>query len=83
MLRDQLGAWLNKAGASAVDIAAIESAVLEAVTNAVEHAYDESGGRVQMEGLIDGSGRACMTAIDREPGARPISSRGTAVGGSR
>ncbi len=49
MLRERLGAWLSVVGASAADIVAIESAVLEAVTNAVEHAYDGCAGRVQVE----------------------------------
>jgi ABC-type transporter Mla MlaB component len=40
-------------------------ATLEAVTNSIEHAYPGGGGgRVLVEGSIDGDGRACLTVSD-------------------
>lgn len=63
-LRRRLEAWLVGTGAGEPDVVAVQIAVLEAVTNAIEHAYDEPGGWVRVEGLLDGVGRACMTVID-------------------
>ena len=64
VLRGRLEDWLIAVGASEADIASIEIGVLEAVTNAVEHAYDEPGGRVRVEASLDEQGRACVTVID-------------------
>lgn len=64
-LRRRLEAWLEGLGASEADVVSIELAVLEAVTNSVEHAYPAGGGRVQVEGVLDGEGRACMTVLDQ------------------
>ena len=49
--------------------------MLEAVSNAVEHAYAEPAGRIRVEGVLDAQGRACFTVIDhgqwRPPAADP------------
>lgn len=79
-LRHDLGGWLAAVGASESDVQAIQVAVGEAVTNAVEHAYagagagsrttgqDDTaggaGGRVTVEGYHDVDGRACLTVTD-------------------
>lgn len=82
---DQLGAvrrrllrWLDSMGATPADRSAIEIAVLEAVSNAVQHAYSEPGGRVRVEGRLAGSGRVHLSVSDEgrwraappEPGGR-------------
>lgn len=74
-LRRDLEAWLVEVGAGDADIASIEIAVLEAVTNSVEHAYPEGGGTVHVEAHLDGTGRVCVTIADtgtwRPPPADP------------
>jgi anti-anti-sigma factor len=70
-LREELEKWLIGLGASEPDIASIEIGVLEAATNAVDHAYDGSGGRIQVEGVLDEQGRACMTVVDQGRWRRP------------
>ncbi len=77
-LRTRLASWLTDLGAGDDDVIAVQIGVLETVTNAVEHAYDSPGGRVQVEGKVDGNGRASLTVIDHgrwrraaaEPGKR-------------
>jgi serine phosphatase RsbU (regulator of sigma subunit)/anti-sigma regulatory factor (Ser/Thr protein kinase)/anti-anti-sigma regulatory factor len=64
-LRGRLQDWLVALGAGEHDIASIEIGVLEAVSNAVEHAYSGATGRVRVEGVLDAHGRACFTVIDR------------------
>jgi PAS domain S-box-containing protein len=64
-LRGRLQDWLVALGAGEHDIASIEIGVLEAVSNAVEHAYTGSTGLVRVEGVLDAHGRACFTVIDR------------------
>lgn len=63
-LRTRLETWLTGLGACDDDVVAVQIGVLETVTNAVEHAYDAPGGRVQVEGTVDGNGRASLTVID-------------------
>ncbi|WP_300017874.1 SpoIIE family protein phosphatase [Pseudonocardia sp.] len=63
-LRRALEVWLTDLGAGESDIASIEIAVLEAVTNSVEHAYAGATGTVRVEGTLDGQGRVCMSVID-------------------
>jgi anti-sigma regulatory factor (Ser/Thr protein kinase) len=63
-LRARLEDWLVALGADEPDIASIEIGVLEAVSNAVEHAYDIPGGRIRVEGALDTQGRACLTVVD-------------------
>ena len=63
-LRARLEDWLVALGAAEPDIASIEIGVLEAVSNAVEHAYDIPGGRIRVEGALDTQGRACLTVVD-------------------
>ena len=63
-LRTGLTRWLNALGASDEDVNAVLLATLEAVTNSIEHAYPGGGGRVLVEGSIDGDGRACLTVSD-------------------
>jgi anti-anti-sigma factor len=63
-LRKQLEVWLVSVGAGESDVASIEIAVLEAVTNSIEHAYAEPGGTVRVEGELDGQGRISMNVID-------------------
>ena len=63
-MRARLEDWLVALGADEPDIASIEIGVLEAVSNAVEHAYDLPGGRIRVEGALDEQGRACLTVVD-------------------
>lgn len=74
-LRESLHAWLAEMGASSHDIVSTELAVLEAAANVVEHAYSEPGGRLVVEGTVDGDGRAYLTVSDtgtwRPAGADP------------
>jgi anti-anti-sigma factor len=65
VVRGQLDRWLDTLGASAEDVQAIQLAVGEAVTNAVEHAYPDGPGPVVVEGYHDTAGRACLTVTDR------------------
>ncbi len=65
-LRDDLSRWLDTLGASERDVQAIQLAVGEAMTNAVEHAYPAGQpGTVLVDGYHDVSGRACLTVSDR------------------
>jgi len=85
VLRERLDAWLGALGAGRADAMAISLSVLEATANAIEHAYrGAQGGRVRVEGTLDGGGRACMTVIDhgtwRQPDVDPGSrGRGLAL----
>jgi anti-anti-sigma factor len=63
-LRARLDDWLNALGGSDEDTLAIRFAVLEAVSNVIEHAYSGDAGSVLVEGLHDDEGRICMTVSD-------------------
>jgi anti-anti-sigma factor len=63
-LRTRLEDWLNALGGSDEDTLAIRFAVLEAVSNVIEHAYPDDAGSVRVEGLHDDAGRICMTVGD-------------------
>ncbi len=63
-LRRDLEDWLVEVGAGEGDIASIEIAVLEAVTNSVEHAYSDVPGTVRVEAQLDGAGRVCVSVLD-------------------
>jgi anti-anti-sigma factor len=75
-VRRRLQEWLRILGAGRAQSTAVEIAVLEAVSNAIQHAYPEkAGGRVRVEGALDGSGRLSLTISDdgrwRVPGPDP------------
>ncbi|MGE3284738.1 MAG: SpoIIE family protein phosphatase [Pseudonocardia sp.] len=64
-VRRRLQEWLGGVGAGRAQSTAVEIAVLEAVSNAMQHAYPEAaGGRVRVEGGLDGSGRLSLTVSD-------------------
>jgi anti-anti-sigma factor len=63
-LRSQLDDWLDELGGSDEDTLAIRFAVLEAVSNVIEHAYPDDAGWVRVEGLHDDAGRISMTVSD-------------------
>jgi anti-anti-sigma factor len=63
-LRTRLDDWLNALDGSDEDTLAIRFAVLEAVSNVIEHAYPDAAGSVRVEGLHDDAGRICMTVSD-------------------
>jgi anti-anti-sigma factor len=63
-LRAQLDDWLIARGGSDEDTIAIRFAVLEAVSNVIEHAYPDEPESVRVEGLHDDAGRICMTVSD-------------------
>lgn len=63
-LRTRLAAWLTTLGGNDDDVFAIQVAVLEAVSNVIEHAYPDDAGSARVEGLLDGAGRVCMTITD-------------------
>ncbi len=65
-LRTRLAAWVREVGADEEDVQYIQLAVVEAVTNAVEHAYpDGVSGRYLVEGHLDERGRAVLSVSDR------------------
>ncbi|MDT7615813.1 MAG: hypothetical protein QOF00_3260 [Pseudonocardiales bacterium] len=70
-LRTPLGDWLTLLGGGNDDALAVQLAVLEAVSNVIEHAYADDAGSVRVEGLLDGAGRVCMTVTDTGRWAPP------------
>jgi anti-anti-sigma factor len=74
-LRTELDGWLDTLGGSDEDTLAVRFAVLEAVSNVIEHAYPDDAGSVWVEGLLDDAGRVCMTVSDTgrwvQPPVRP------------
>ena len=80
-LRARLEDWLVALGTDEPDIASIEIGVLEAVSNAVEHAYDIPGGRIRVEGTLDTQGRACLTVVDHGRWRTRTRTRATAGAG--
>jgi PAS domain S-box-containing protein len=74
-LRAGLDGWLDACGAAEDDRWAVIGAVIEAVSNGVEHAYGDAGGRVRIRGELGRDGRACFTVSDsgrwREPDPGP------------
>jgi anti-sigma regulatory factor (Ser/Thr protein kinase)/anti-anti-sigma regulatory factor len=83
-LRAQLGAWLGELGADDDDVAGLQLAVTEAVSNSIEHGYGGDGGTVRVEATLDESGRLRCTVRDRgrwrEPDPHPgYRGRGLAI----
>jgi serine phosphatase RsbU (regulator of sigma subunit)/anti-sigma regulatory factor (Ser/Thr protein kinase)/anti-anti-sigma regulatory factor len=78
LLRERLETWLRTLGAGSADLFNAQIAVVEAVSNAVEHAYPGGGGEVLIRGQLDGSGEVELTVrdfgqwrpVDPEPGLR-------------
>ena len=70
-LRTRLDAWLTSLGGSDDDVLAVRFAVLEAVSNVIEHAYPDDAGPVRVDGLLDAAGRVCMTITDTGRWAPP------------
>jgi anti-anti-sigma factor len=63
-LRARLDDWLTSLGGSDDDVLAVRFAVLEAVSNVIDHAYPDDAGPVRVEGVLDAVGRICMTVAD-------------------
>ncbi|MGQ0482540.1 MAG: SpoIIE family protein phosphatase [Pseudonocardia sp.] len=66
MLRQRLEGWLRTLGAGSQDLFSVQIAVVEAVTNAVEHAYPAgTSGGVRIQGRLEGNGELVMIVRDR------------------
>jgi serine phosphatase RsbU (regulator of sigma subunit)/anti-sigma regulatory factor (Ser/Thr protein kinase)/anti-anti-sigma regulatory factor len=83
-LRAELGRWLADLGADGEDVAGLQLAVTEAVSNSIEHGYRTGGGAVQIDATLDDDGRLRCTVSDqgrwREPAADPgFRGRGLAI----
>ena len=74
-LRRVLNGWLDACGAVEEDCWAVVGAVIEAVSNCIDHAYDGDDGLVQVRGELSADGRAALTISDhgrwRPPDPRP------------
>jgi anti-anti-sigma factor len=74
-LRRVLNGWLEGCGAAEEDCWAVVGAVIEAVSNSIDHAYDGDGGSVLVRGELAADGRAALTISDhgrwRPPDPRP------------
>lgn len=78
LLRQRLEGWLKALGAGSEDLFNAQIAVVEAVTNAVEHAYPGGGGTIEVRGRLNGGGAIEMVVrdfgqwrpVDPEPGLR-------------
>jgi serine phosphatase RsbU (regulator of sigma subunit)/anti-sigma regulatory factor (Ser/Thr protein kinase)/anti-anti-sigma regulatory factor len=62
-LRTELGKWLEGLGAND-DVAGLQLAVTEAVTNSIEHGYRNDGGTVRIEATLGDDGRLRCTVQD-------------------
>ena len=62
-VRQRLAGWLTGLAVDEDDLVSIELAVVEAVTNTIEHAYDGVSGRVYLDASLepDGSMRVAVT----------------------
>jgi serine phosphatase RsbU (regulator of sigma subunit)/anti-sigma regulatory factor (Ser/Thr protein kinase)/anti-anti-sigma regulatory factor len=83
-LRAELGAWLGELGADDDDVAGLQLAVTEAVSNSIEHGYRGSGGTVRVEATLGEDGRLRCTVRERghwrEPAPDPgYRGRGLAI----
>jgi anti-sigma regulatory factor (Ser/Thr protein kinase)/anti-anti-sigma regulatory factor len=83
-LRADLGTWLSGLGADDDDVAGLQLAVTEAVSNSIEHAYRSTGGTVRVEAVLGEDGRLRCTVRDRgrwrEPAPDPgYRGRGLAI----
>jgi anti-anti-sigma factor len=81
MLHRELGRWLTGLALSGDDQISLEIAVVEAVTNSIEHGYRDKPGEVRVELMLDASGAVLVTVGDRggwrEPeGEDPFRGRG-------
>lgn len=79
LLRTRLEEWLTTLGAGSEDLFSAQIAVVEAVTNAVEHAYPSGGGgAIEVRGRLNGAGAVEMVVrdfglwrpVDPSPGPR-------------
>jgi serine phosphatase RsbU (regulator of sigma subunit)/anti-sigma regulatory factor (Ser/Thr protein kinase)/anti-anti-sigma regulatory factor len=74
-LRTDLGRWLTDLGADEDDVAGMQLAVTEAVSNSIEHGYRGAGGTVRVAAELGADGRLRCTVADsgrwREPAADP------------
>jgi anti-anti-sigma factor len=64
VVRQRLGDWLAGLRLTEDDLMAIELSVIEAVTNSIEHAYNEPGGTVHLEACLDDRGRIQLIVSD-------------------
>jgi serine phosphatase RsbU (regulator of sigma subunit)/anti-sigma regulatory factor (Ser/Thr protein kinase)/anti-anti-sigma regulatory factor len=83
-LRAELGRWLTDLGADGDDVAGLQLAVTEAVSNSLEHGYGNDGGTVEVEAALGKEGRLRCTVSDRgrwrEPAPDPgYRGRGLAI----
>jgi serine phosphatase RsbU (regulator of sigma subunit)/anti-sigma regulatory factor (Ser/Thr protein kinase)/anti-anti-sigma regulatory factor len=83
-LRADLGRWLDELGADHDDVAALQLAVTEAVSNSIEHGYGGRGGTVRVDAELGEDGRLRCTVSDhgqwRDPSPDPgYRGRGLAI----
>jgi anti-sigma regulatory factor (Ser/Thr protein kinase)/anti-anti-sigma regulatory factor len=71
----ELARWLEELGADTEDVAALQLAMTEAVSNSIEHGYRSHGGTVHVEAELGENGRLCCRVSDqgqwREPTPDP------------
>ncbi|MEV6304761.1 SpoIIE family protein phosphatase [Actinoplanes sp. NPDC051861] len=83
--RARLGSWLNAAGAAEHDAFALQHAIGELATNAIEHAFGGDFGKdiIEVRATLDQSGTVCVTVADhggwRAPVRQPARGRGLAL----
>jgi serine/threonine-protein kinase RsbW len=69
-MRREVAAFAQRAGMDEEGVGAIRLAVSEAATNAVVHAYRESGGRLQVRAHV-AAGELVVIVADTGPGLAP------------
>jgi anti-anti-sigma factor len=74
-VRHRLGRWLTDLRLDEDDLVAVELSVIEAVTNSIEHAYQDGSGTVHIEASLDERGSMHLTVSDtgvwRTPDTEP------------
>ena len=82
-VRHRLGEWLTALGATEEDAFALQHAIGELLTNAVEHAEADAGSAVTLTAALTADGAVEATVTDRgrwrEPTREPHRGRGLAV----